>query len=499
MANTKDYAMREMIYDQCFGTGREYTREQLMAIVNRKLEDRGMLPIQSRTTFSQDITEMNAKFFKVFGQEGIVWEDRHKKRYYRYRDGFDSIYNRELTENEIEKLQEVRSLLQGFKGMSEFGWIDQMLTRLDQNIMSKQKEIASFEGGTAWDAEFLMPLFKAIRNRQVVDVEYRKYFRDAETITVHPYYLKQYWRRWYLMAQQEGKDKIEAFPLICMSAVKANNEVKFKPTKTSFKQYFKHLVGVTVPPETTVEHIELWADISLYPYLYSYPISETQKLEIEGERNVKVSLDVMVNYELIQELMFYGDRLVVKSPVYLRDHMQERLEWCKQAYKDVEGDSLNIENLEPQLFAFNYLHHDSNDWKCIDYRISLGTMIMTDSIENLGIEWSYIRTCLERIVNHPRTVIELGEEEEPAKIELKKVGDMMDITVTPNSQVSKECLPFNGFARGKDVVRKLYNGLLEMANAYPIDYVNGCPFTRDVVRRALKSEKIEYYLNEGGV
>ena len=383
--------------------------------------------------------------------------------------------------------------------MSEFGWIDQMLTRLDQNIMSKQKEIASFEGGTAWDAEFLMPLFKAIRNRQVVDVEYRKYFRDAETITVHPYYLKQYWRRWYLMAQQEGKDKIEAFPLICMSAVKANNEVKFKPTKTSFKQYFKHLVGVTVPPETTVEHIELWADISLYPYLYSYPISETQKLEIEGERNVKVSLDVMVNYELIQELMFYGDRLVVKSPVYLRDHMQERLEWCKQAYKDVEGDSLNIENLEPQLFAFNYLHHDSNDWKCIDYRISLGTMIMTDSIENLGIEWSYIRTCLERIVNHPRTVIELGEEEEPAKIELKKVGDMMDITVTPNSQVSKECLPFNGFARCKDVVRELYNGLLEMANAYPIDYVNGCPFTRDVVRRALKSEKIEYYLNEGGV
>lgn len=496
MANTKDYAMREMIYDQCFGTGREYTREQLMTIVNRKLEDRGMLPIQSRTTFMQDITEMNAKFFKVFGQEGIVWEDRHKKRYYRYRDGFDSIYNRELTENEIEKLQEVRSLLQGFKGMAEFGWIDQMLTRLDQNMLSQQTEIASFEGGTAWDAEFLMPLFKAIRHHQVVDVEYRKGFRDAETITLHPYYLKQYWRRWYLMAQQEDCDKIVAYPLICMSAVKANNEVKYKPTKTSFKRYFKHLVGVTVPPETTVEHIELWADISLYPYLYSYPINETQKLEIEGDRNIKVSLDVMVNCELIQELMFYGDRLVVKSPAYLRDEMQERLEWCKQAYKNVEGDSLNIDNLEPQLFAFNYLHNDSNDWKCIDYRISLGTMYMESSIKDLSIEWSYIRVCLERIVNHPRTVIELGEDEDPTKIELKNVGDMMDITVTPNSHVSKECLPFNGFARCKDVVRELYNGLMEMTNAYPTEYVDGCPFTRDVVRRAIKSELIENYLNE---
>ena len=204
----------------------------------------------------------------------------------------------------------------------------------------------------------------------------------------------------------------------------------------------------------------------------------------------------MVNYELIQELMFYGDRLVVKSPAYLRDHMLERLEWCKQSYEQVEGDSLNIENLEPQLFAFNYLHNNEYDWKYIDYRISLGTMVLRDAIEDLSIEWSYIRTCLERIVNHPRTVIELGEDDEPTKIELKKVGEMLDITVTPNSQVSKECLPFNGFARCKDVVSELYNGLLEMANAYPQEYLDGCPFTHDVVQRALKSEIIENYLNE---
>jgi hypothetical protein len=176
--------------------------------------------------------------------------------------------------------------------------------------------------------------------------------------------------------------------------------------------------------------------------------------------------------------------------------MIERLKWCKQSYEQVEGDRLNIENLEPQLFAFNYLHNDSNDWKCIDYRISLGTMVLRDSIEDLGIEWGYIRTCLERIVNHPRTVIELSEDEEPTKIELKKAGDMVDIMVTPNSQVSKECLPFNGFARCKDVVRELYNGLQEIANAYPTEYVDGCPFTRDVVHRALQSEIIENYLND---
>lgn len=71
MANTKDYSFREMVYDQCFSTGKEYTCKQLMEIVNQKLEDRGLMPINSRTTFMQDIAEMNNKFFRT------IWEIGH--------------------------------------------------------------------------------------------------------------------------------------------------------------------------------------------------------------------------------------------------------------------------------------------------------------------------------------------------------------------------------------------------------------------------------------
>ena len=169
MANTKDYAFREMIYDQCFSTGKEYTCKQLMDIVNKRLEERGMKLIQSRTTFMQDMMEMNGKFNNLWQKDGIVYEDRNKKRYYRYRYGIDSIYNHELTQEEVEKLQEVKSLLHGFKGMPNFDWIDQMLTRLDCNITARN-EIASFEGGTKRDAVLLMPLFDAITKRQVLDV-----------------------------------------------------------------------------------------------------------------------------------------------------------------------------------------------------------------------------------------------------------------------------------------------------------------------------------------
>lgn len=494
MPNSKDYSYREMIYDQCFSTGKEFTCKQLMDIVNRKLEERGMKLIQSRTTFMQDMMEMNGKFSSLYNKDGIVYEDRHKKRYYRYRYGIKSIYNRELTDEEVEKLQAVRSLLQGFKGMPQFDWIDSMMTRLDQNIIGRQKQIASFEGGTKKDVEYLMPLFNAIINRQVLDVEYTKYFSDSENLILHPYYLKQYWRRWYLFAKREGGKDIEVFALDCMASVKENKSVKYKGTKTSFKHYFDHLVGVTIPPETEVEHIELWADASLMPYLLTMPIHSSQKIIEFDENGCTLSLDVMINYELVQELMFYADRLVVKSPEYFRDNMMERLDWCKDSYNNIKEGHHVHEGLEPVLFSFNYIHEDKDDWIDIHYRICLGLTRMDSHISDYSNDWGYIRTCLERIVNHSNTVIELNYEDEPTKIQLKKVGDMVDVIVTPNSFVSKDQMPFNGYVRLYDAVREIYYGLLECAKAFPKEYVDGCPYTYDVVYKAIKSEIIEKYL-----
>ena len=496
MANTKDYSYREMIYDECFSTGKEFTGQQLMDIINRRLEGRDMLPVQSRTTFMHDIAEMNEKFYHLYDKYGIVWEDRNKKRYYRYRYGIKSIYNRELKQDEVEKLQQIRNLLAGFKGMPDFGWIDQMMTRLDQNIIGKQKTVASFEGGTKRDREYLMLLFNAILNRQVLDVNYNPMFDDSEIIILHPYYLKQYWRRWYLFAKREGGTDIEAFSLDYMESVAINKTVKYKGTKTSFKKYFKDLVGVTMPPETDVEHIELWADASIVPYLLAMPIHESQKIRIDDARNCTVMLDVMINHELIQELMYYGELLAVKSPLYFRDEMMEKFEWVKNSYKNASEGNPSFEGMEPLLFSFNYIHEDKNDWKEVHVRICLGLKVLDATMTDYQYDWGYIRKCLERIVNHSKTVIELFDGDEPTKIELKKAGDIMDIKVTPNKYASKDEVPFSGWARCKDVVKELYEGLLECAKAFPKDYVDGCPFTYDVVYKEMKSEIIENYLKE---
>lgn len=337
MPKTKDYSMREMIIDQCLGSGQEFTREELQEEVNRQLESRDMLPIKSRTTILQDLQEMNEKFYKMYGRYGIVSEDRNRRRYYRYRNDVQSIYNRELTAEEIGKLHEVRRLLQGFKVLPHFDWLDEMSARLDQNIIGGQKDIASFESGTARDAKFFLPLFNAIANRQVVTIKYQRFCMEPKERILHPYFLKQYRLRWYLLANIDQKEGVCVFALDRILSLAINNQVAYVEAGRSYAHYFDDIVGVSHPDGGEVEHVTLWVDSWLENYLRTSPIHRSQKMESKGENGCTVSLDVIINYELEQELVFYAEHLTVLSPEHLKKRMMARIRQQLEAYeKEIE-------------------------------------------------------------------------------------------------------------------------------------------------------------------
>ena len=328
--------MREMIIDQCLGTGREFTREELQEAVNRGLQSRDMLPIKSKVTILQDINEMDEKFRRMYGTSGIVFEDRGRKRYYRYRDGIESIYNRELTSDEIEKLQEVRSLLQGLHGMPQMEWLDQVSVRFDQNIMGPERHIASFEEGTAGDSQFFLQLFEAVNLKQVLTIEYRRFGLESKERIIHPYFLKQFMRRWYLCATIEGKEFITIFALDRILSVRKNTEVAFRETTIDFNHYFDDIVGVTHPDNGVVEQIIIEGDSWAEYYLRTLPIHPLQQLESLGEKGCRVTLSLMVNRELEREILSYGEHLKVIAPEHLRERMRQLLAMLQEEYLEKE-------------------------------------------------------------------------------------------------------------------------------------------------------------------
>jgi predicted DNA-binding transcriptional regulator YafY len=320
---TKEYSMREMIIDQCLGTGREFTREELQTEVNKGLKARGMQPVTSKVTILQDISEMNEKFYLIYEEYGIITEKRGRKTYYRYRDGIESIYNRELTPAEIEKLQEIRTLLQGLKGMPRLEWIDQMSVRFDQQIIGSNRTIASFEKGTAGDDKFFLQLFNAISRKEVLTIEYGPFGKEPKERHIHPYHMRQYLRRWYLFAKIDGKDFVTCFSLDRIQSVRKNNDLTYIDTDIDFNHYFDDIVGVTHPDGKEVEHIVIEGDRWSEYYLRTLPIHPLQHIESRGEEGCVVTLNLMVNPELEREILSYGEHLKVKTPESFRKRMAE--------------------------------------------------------------------------------------------------------------------------------------------------------------------------------
>ena len=333
---TKDYSMREMVIDQCLGTGRAYTREALQAAVNKALKQRDMLPVTSKATILKDLNEMNEKFYRIYKTYGIVSEKRGRFHYYYYKDGIESIYNRELMPEEIEKLQEVRSLLQGLRGMPQLEWLDQMSARFDQQMMGSGRTIASFEEGTPGDDQFFQQLFNAIDHKDVLTIEYCRFGYEPKERIIYPYYMKQYLRRWYLFATIKDHDFVTCFSLDRILSVRINNEEEFRETTIDFNHYFDDIVGVTHPDNGVVEHIVIEGDGWAEYYLRTLPIHPLQQLESLGEKGCRVMMDLMINRELEREILSYGEHLKVKAPESLRKRMTILLGILMEEYQETD-------------------------------------------------------------------------------------------------------------------------------------------------------------------
>ncbi len=319
--------MREFIYDQCLSSGREYTGAELIAIANRKLKARDMKPILSRSTFAHDMEEMNEKLFMAYGHYNILSTRRNgNKVYYCYKNCNESLYDNTLSEEDMERLQQICSLMLGFSGMPHFKWIDQVTARLYQHRRPSSHTIACFEGTTDRDAQYFMQLFDAIAQHKALNLCYKKFDAEPTDRIIHPYYLKQYRQRWYLFAYDERRQQIVCFALDRMESLTEAKEVEYKTTDIDFNHYLDNVIGVTMPQHASIERIRLWADHWVVNYLRTSPLHHSQQIEQAEDGSSIVTLDVMINHELEQEILFLGEHVSVLAPEHFCLQLATRYE-----------------------------------------------------------------------------------------------------------------------------------------------------------------------------
>lgn len=313
-----------------------YDRKTLWEKVNEMLYDAGFREV-TRRCIELDIENLQEVPFNAPIEE-YEWNG---KTCLRYKRGF-SIFKEELTREERNLLREVLSTIGQFNGLDHFEWLDML--KADLGVKNKRQIISFSNNPDLKNSNLLGTLFDQISNEVVIRLSYHT-FSDAtiRTIDFHPYLLKQYNNRWFLIGAADSDQKILTFALDRIDTVEALKAKYIKCPNDLFKR-FEDIVGVTYYEDSPIEHILFWVSDESKDYVITKPIHESQKT-IKGEPGNNLhekypqlnggaffSIDCIPNYELISELCSFGKDLIVLGPSSIGNEVFKRISMVNDKY-----------------------------------------------------------------------------------------------------------------------------------------------------------------------
>lgn len=331
MPNTKNYSTRLRVLDQCLRSGHAYSGKELTEFINRELELRGEPTITSRTTLMDDLLNIENEY-----HTNIIRKKHGRQTTYQYEDPNFSIFSTELSEDDLLHLSQALDILKRFNGMPEADWVSELSARLNL-CMSNHKEVRAAVGFESSmynkGMEHFTPLFNAIRKKTTVELRYQS-FRMAEpqTLIVHPYYLKQYNNRWFLFCCNGDYTNLSNYPLDRILSVKLAH-VPYRDTDIDFDEYFADMIGVSRRNGQEPEDVVLRFPKDQYKYVSTKPWHGSQTVIEENDDFVTMQMHVIINYELEQKILSFGDYVEVVAPRSLRDRIKERMDKSLEKYK----------------------------------------------------------------------------------------------------------------------------------------------------------------------
>jgi predicted DNA-binding transcriptional regulator YafY len=284
----------------------------------------------SKRTLELDIEAM--RYDKRLNYHAPIEYSKKPKGYY-YTDPDFSIEKLPLNENDIEMFElllESAQRVKGAQGLSEvegmFDKLDKVVGQLRQKKSKLSYPVVAFEKIPYYKGiEHFNPIYKAITKKTPLLIQYKKFEHETSREHVfHPYLLKEYKFRWYVLGYSEkrrGKlilalDRIESIAL---------KKIAFKEYKgVDIKAYFDHTIGVTIN-DRGVKEIKLWFSASQGNYIKTQHLHATQQILFDDKTGMIVTLQLIPNYELLQTLLAFGPEVKVLEPVTLQDEMKEML------------------------------------------------------------------------------------------------------------------------------------------------------------------------------
>lgn len=135
--------------------------------------------------------------------------------------------------------------------------------------------------------------------------------RPEEDIIFHPYFVKRYKQRWYMIGKKEKSKDIRTYALDRVKKMITLGE-NFKMPDITPEPFFSNLIGVT-ESKADIKEVKIMTTPTQAKYFRALPFHSTQQEEINDTYSI-FTYRLKLNYELVHELLSYGNSLKVLEP-----------------------------------------------------------------------------------------------------------------------------------------------------------------------------------------
>ena len=283
----------------------------------------------SKSTIEKDLRAMRED--EELGFHAPIKFSKKEKGYY-YENPDYSINDIPLNDEDLSAIQFAARTLYQFRDndmFKQFSFaIDKIFNRLNISPEVKDDAIERYvqfdqsEGVSG--GEYLPLILAAIKEKQKIALYYKAFgkLKVSENL-VHPYLLKEYKHRWYLICFNEQKNKVITYALDRVVELKVLKDI-FKIMKGfDSSLFFKHSFGITQIDEEPVEvKLEFYGLQS--SYIKTQALHSSQKIIKESEDVLVLTLKVTITHELIEKLLSFGAGVKVLAPAKLQKIIAEK-------------------------------------------------------------------------------------------------------------------------------------------------------------------------------
>jgi len=337
MPSNKDALIRYRVINRCLIEKRYVTRSQLREACERALD---ISPIGERT-IDADINAMRND--ARLGYFAPIKMDRRRGVYY-YEDPNYSIDKIPLREEEIDSIMVAARLLEQYGEVEVFRRFGESARKIRETVRVYRSNMDSFESlgsriefeRAEWlrGSEFLEPLIDAVRNNVVQRISYKSFTSDEVTFhELHPYLLKEYRNRWYVVGYNGRYGDIRTYCLDRIVSREDDYAVRFVDTGFDAVEYYRNVIGVSVlnrkPEKIVLEFSERQAQ-----YVITQPLHGSQERIDADEGIFWFRYYLVPNFEFYAAILSYGDEVKVLKPASVRKQLLKILEETIRRYAD---------------------------------------------------------------------------------------------------------------------------------------------------------------------